>query len=54
VKINRASLGFILLTIGTAGLLVSEFLYDLGSGLVIVFAISNIIGLILVVRVLKG
>ena len=38
---------FILLVIGTVGLLLNEFLFDLGSPATVTFALFNLIGLIL-------
>jgi len=39
-------IAFILILIGTIGLLVNEFFLDWGSVAVIIFAILNIIGLV--------
>ena len=39
-------IAFILLIIGTAGLLVNEFVFDWGSVVTIVFAAVNVLGLI--------
>ena len=45
---------FILLIIGTTGLLVNEFVTDWGRGVTIVFAVSNFIGLaVLVITYLR-
>ncbi len=52
MKTNRDAIGFILLTIGTAGLLLNEILLDLGIVPVLVFSICNLSGLFLVVKVL--
>ena len=38
-------IAFILLIIGTAGLLVNEFLTDLGGAATIIFACLNVVGL---------
>jgi len=38
---------FILLIIGTAGLLINEFIFDWGGAATVVFAIFNIAGLVL-------
>ena len=39
--------GFILLTIGTLGLLVNELFFDWGRTTIIIFAIANLFGLLL-------
>ena len=38
---------FILLIIGTAGLLINEFIFDWGGAATVVFAIFNIAGLVI-------
>ncbi len=43
-KVTRLS-GFILLIIGTLGLLISEFVFDWGRAATITFAAFNIVGL---------
>jgi hypothetical protein len=40
-------IAFILLIIGTAGLLVNEFVFDWGSVVTIIFAAMNVLGLII-------
>ena len=40
---------FVLLIIGTVGLLVNELIIDLGRAAVLTFAVLNIVGLILLV-----
>jgi len=40
------SIAFILLIIGTAGLLINEFIFDWGGVATIIFAAMNVIGLI--------
>ena len=42
-------IAFVLLIIGTIGLLVNEFVADLGSGVPITFACLNALGLIVLV-----
>ena len=39
-------IAFILLIIGTAGLLANEFVFDCGRGATIIFAAVNVLGLI--------
>jgi len=47
--------GFILLIIGTIGLLINEFIFDWGRIAVLIFAVVNIVGLVIVVpRLRKG
>ena len=43
--------GFILLAIGTVGLLVNEFATDWGTGAVIAFACLNVLGLVVLASV---
>ena len=38
---------FILLIIGTAGLLLNEFAFDWGSAATIIFAVANFLGLVI-------
>jgi len=40
-------IAFILLSIGTSGLLVNEFVTDWGRGITITFACLNVLGLVL-------
>ena len=42
-------IAFILLIIGTTGLLVNEFVTDWGRGITIIFACLNVLGLVLLV-----
>jgi len=42
-------IAFILLIIGTTGLLVNEFVTDWGRGITITFACLNVLGLVLLV-----
>ena len=39
------SIAFILLIIGTIGLLVNEFVFDWGRVATVIFAVSNLVGL---------
>ena len=39
-------IGFILLIIGTIGLLINEFFFDWGRGATLTFAIINVVGFI--------
>ena len=45
---------FILLIIGTVGLLLNEFLIDLGRAATVTFALLNLIGLILLALQFRG
>jgi len=38
--------GFILIVVGTIGLLLNEFVGDAGSSLTIIFAVVNLVGLV--------
>ena len=46
MKQNTRLTAFILILIGTIGLLVNEFFVNWGSAAVIIFAVLNIVGLI--------
>ena len=46
--------GFILLIIGTLGLLINEFVFDWGRAATIIFAASNIAGLATLAITLRG
>lgn len=45
---------FILLLIGTTGLLLNEFVFDWGRTAVLIFAAANVIGLIVLVTAVLG
>ena len=45
---------FILLMIGTAGLLLNEFIFDWGRTVTIIFAVINFIGLVTLVFIVWG
>ena len=45
---------FILLIIGTVGLLLNEFIFDLGRAATVTFAVLNLIGLVLVALNIKS
>ena len=46
--------GFILLIIGTLGLLINEFVFDWGRSATIIFAVFNIAGLATLAVTLRG
>ena len=45
---------FILLIIGTVGLLLNEFIFDLGKAATLTFAVLNLVGLILLALRSRG
>lgn len=45
---------FILLTIGTIGLLMNEFIFDWGRAATLIFAVSNFVGLAILAFVTWG
>jgi len=38
--------GFVLVAVGTAGLLLNEFVFDASSSCTIIFAVANFVGLV--------